>query len=365
MRVTFTLPCHGRKPIGGVRVVYEYANGLAERGHEVTVVHAALMEPWQYAHRLRWRREARVVVRGVIDVIASSPSSPSWQRVHPEVRLQYGPTLAATHVPDGDAVVATSWRTAESVARYPASKGLGHYLIQHYETWDGPAPRVDATWRAPLRKVVIAGWLEDQAAALGAADVVRVPNAIDHGVFRLTRAVGPRPPRVAMLWSPAAIKGGVDGIRALVEARRAVPDLQAVFFGVSPRPARLPAWIEYRRNPSPSVLVNDIYNGSAIYLCPSWSEGWHLPPAEAMACGCALVSTQQGGVLDYAVAEETALLAPVGAIDQLASHIVRLCTDSPERIRLSTSGRERICAFTWARSLEQFERVLVMSAVRS
>ena len=33
------LPTNSRKPIGGYKVTYEYANGLAARGHQVTVVH--------------------------------------------------------------------------------------------------------------------------------------------------------------------------------------------------------------------------------------------------------------------------------------------------------------------------------------
>ena len=38
-RVTFVLPGHGKNPIGGYKVAYEYANHLQARGHEVTVIH--------------------------------------------------------------------------------------------------------------------------------------------------------------------------------------------------------------------------------------------------------------------------------------------------------------------------------------
>ena len=39
MRITFVLPVFPRGPIGGFRVVYEYANRLTALGCEVTVVH--------------------------------------------------------------------------------------------------------------------------------------------------------------------------------------------------------------------------------------------------------------------------------------------------------------------------------------
>lgn len=358
LRITFVLPLWSRKPGGGSRVVYEYANGLAERGHAVTVVHAAVLEPWQYRRRLNYRREPKVLARGLLDIAGGRPGGPPWHRLHPGVDVRYVPNLAARHVPDADVVVATAWRTAESVARYPDSKGRKHYLIQHYETWDAPARRVDATWRAPLRKIVIAEWLEDVGRRLGSVDVVRIANGIDHERFTVVRPVAGRAPRVAMLWSGAPVKGGAAGIAALDEARRSLPDLAAVLFGTGPRPRDLPGWIDYRHNPSQDELVGHIYNGSSIYLCPSLSEGWHLPPAEAMACGCAVVSTDIGGVRDYAIPGETALLAPPGDRGALASRVIDLCRDDALRVRLAEAGNRLIRTFTWDRAVERFEEVV-------
>ncbi|HYX43504.1 MAG TPA: glycosyltransferase family 4 protein [Acidimicrobiales bacterium] len=360
LAVTFLLPCHSRKPIGGARVVYQYANGLASRGHSVTVVHAAVMERWQYRRPLSWR-EPRVLARGLLDLARGArgeTAAPGWQCVDPRVRLLYTSTLAPRRVPDADAVVATSWRTAESLARYPAAKGVGHYLIQHYEVWDGPKQRVDATWKAPLRKVVIAQWLIDVGRSLGLDDMVRIPNGLDHSRFRLSRGIADRGPRVAMLSSPARLKGTAEGVAALVRARRAVPRLEAVLFGVRPRPTGLPDWVEYHQNPAQDVLA-EVYNRSSIYLCPSHGEGWHLPPAEAMACGCAVVSTDIGGVRDYALPGETALLAPVGDSAALADAVVSLCRDDALRVALADAGNRRIRTFTWDRAVTSFEERLL------
>jgi len=361
MRITFVLPCFSTKPIGGVRVVYQYADGLVSRGHDVTVLHAAFLEPRQYLRPLSMAREPRTLARGLVDIARPRPSDVGWHPVDRRVRLVYRPTLAAAHVPDGDVIVATSWRTAESVAGYPASKGRKHYLVQHYETWDGPAARVDATWRSPLRKIVIAEWLYQRGRALGVPpeDLFRLPNpGIDPATFRLTRPITPRRSRVAMLWSPAPVKGGNDGVAALELARREVPDLDAVLFGVTPRPSTLPSWIEYVHDPSRVRLVEDVYNASSIYLCPSLSEGWHLPPAESMACGCAVVSTDIDGVRDYARPGQTALLSAAGDPAGLAANVVRLCRDEDERSRIAAAGNEVIGNCTVERSLDAFELCL-------
>jgi glycosyltransferase involved in cell wall biosynthesis len=321
------------------------------------------MEPWQYGHRLRWRREWKMALTALSDLAHGAPKDVPWQSMDHRVRMLYVPTLAAHHVPDADVVVATSWRTAESVARYPTSKGRAFYLLQHYETWDGPDRRVDATWRAPLQKIVIAEWLEDEARRLEAGAVARIANGLDLARFQVLSPLDRRPRRVVMLWSSAPIKGGPQGVAALEQARASVPDLQAVLFGVGPRPHRLPRWIEYVRNPPQDVLVREIYNGSSVYLCPSRGEGWHLPPAEAMACGCAVVSTDIGGVRDYARHGETALLAPVDDVVALAGHIVTLCRDDGMRQAMATAAGACIRAFTWERAVSALEAALTATEV--
>jgi glycosyltransferase involved in cell wall biosynthesis len=128
-----------------------------------------------------------------------------------------------------------------------------------------------------------------------------------------------------------------------------------VLFGVGPRPAGLPPWIEYVRNPTPARLVENVYNGSAIYVCPSESEGWGLPAVEAMACGCALVRTEGGAAPDYAKHGSTAMLSPVGDSNALATNILRLLGDREERVRLARAGNGVVRTFQWGRSIRSFE----------
>jgi L-malate glycosyltransferase len=359
MRVTFLLAGYPWKPYGGARVVYEYANALVEAGHEVSVVHPRSMPTDTLSHdgvTLSLRRRAD----RVRNVLLRPPIT--WQHIDSRVDLRWVRNLSAATVPDGDVVVATWWGTAEAVRDYPATKGLKAYLIQHYETWSGPDDRVDATWRSGLAMVVIAEWLYERGLELGAdpASMQHVPNALDHERFRVLTPISERPLRIAMLASDMPWKGTREGIAALEIARAAVPQLEAVCFGTGSRPRQLPEWVAYRRNPDQELLVRDVYNGSAIYLCPSLTEGWGLPAFEAMACGCALVTADCGGVRDFAQHGRTALFAAPGDAHGLAQGIVRLAGDPAERLRLAEAGREAVRRFTWPRSarlmIEFFER---------
>lgn len=359
MRITFVLSGYPWVPVGGFRVVYELANQLAEKGHEAVIVHPRRLPNWTAPSPpglfQKWkvwgaRKLGRVIKPRV-----------RWQRIDPRVEMLYVPEPTGDHIPDADAVFATWWATAELVADYPASKGLKHYLIQHYETWGGPDDRVVATWRLPLRKVVFAKWLYEKGLELGvnADSIVQIPQGVNHAAFCIERPLEDRPDRVAMLYSDLRWKGAADGIQALEQARKDVSNLQATLFGVTARPGWLPRWIDYLHNPPQEELVQDIYNRSRVYLCPSWMEGWHLPPAEAMACGCALVSTEMGGVRDYAENEKTALLAPVRDVDGLARQLVRIMGDRDLQTRIAEAGNQRIQRFTWEESATALEETLM------
>jgi glycosyltransferase involved in cell wall biosynthesis len=358
MKVTFVVAGYARKPIGGIRVVYNYANQLVARGHEVSIAHVAFFRRYPRVADGRPKAQAKEMLGGARDLVRVRPLGVSWQHLSPAVEMLYVPVLADRFLPDADAVVATAWQTADGVACLSPQKGRGCYLIQHHETWSGRAERVDATWRLPLRKIFIAPWLEARALEMGLQDVHRVAGAIDLDRFRVTRPIEGRPHRAVMLHSGWSWKGVDDGIAALEIARQSVPDLEAVLFGTAPRPPDLPNWIDYVQDPPQDRLIDELYNASSVYLCPSHAEGWHLPPAEAMGCGCAVVSTDIDGVRDYAVDGSTALLSPVRNPEALARNLVRVMSDEQLRLRLARAANANIQQFRWERSTEELEPVL-------
>src|SRR5262249_44957876 len=109
---------------------------------------------------------------------------------------------------------------------------------------------------------------------------------------------------------------------------------------------------------SPQQLT-ELYNSCQVFLNPSWMEGWGLPAAEAMACGCALVSTANSGVNEFAANGRSALLAPVKAVDELAAQMLRLLRDEKLRRRIARNGAEQVRQFTWHRAVNSLDKLLV------
>ena len=351
MKITFLLPSIGDVPIGGFKVVYEYANALVARGHEVNVIHT-----WLGAGEdgsLHFRLQALTfVVRRFFGWYGSK----KWFSLDSRVKNLLLPGLQARYIPDADVVVATAWNTAPIVASYPKSKGKGFYLIQHLETFGGSETDVLATWKLPLRKIVIAHWLEKIATDLNEPSCY-IPNGLDFTEFGMDIMPEQRQPNsILFMYHESDWKGSKDAIRAL-ELVRTQTKVKVSCFSATPRPKNFPDWIEFVHRPSKTVL-RQLYNQAAIFLAPSWSEGWGLPPCEAMICGAAVVATENGGHLEFLEHQKTGVLSPIKNPEKLAEHTLQLLQTDAKRIELARAGNQFIQQFTWMKATDTLEKLL-------
>lgn len=355
MRITFVLPGHGKTPVGGFKVVYEYANCLCDRGHVVTIVHPAMLEidtPWLDRPK-KW-------VRYVHRRLDKSYFPNKWFQLDNRVQIRWVPTLVEKNIPDADVVIATAWQTADWIARYDKRKGRKYYFIQDMEDWSGSKDRVLATWQLPMRKIVISKWLQDIAEQVGQASTY-IPNGLDFSAFGVDNAFDKRTSHsVLMLNHHLERKGISDGLAALDIARQNYPDLEVTLFGV-PEGRLLPKWITYYRTPGQKKL-RELYNKTAIFLAPSRSEGWGLTASEAMMCGAAVVGTDIGGHREFMVDGFTALLAPARDPVALAERLLVLLSNFDLRVNIARNGHQFIQRFTWDKAVDAFEATLLQES---
>jgi hypothetical protein len=254
--------------------------------------------------------------------------------------------------------VATWWETAYYVGRYSITRGEKFYLVQHHEVWGGPEKEVNGSFELALRNIVNSTWLKDiLQVRLNAPVEAVILHAPDWDEFYPEKAeVQGNPITILMPYRKEKWKGIEDGIEAFEIVRQVHPEIRLVLFG--PRAGKdIPAYAEFHERPYGDRL-RKIYNACDIFVFPSRSEGFGMPPMEAMACKVAVATTDVGAIPDYATDGETALVSPPGCPRLLAKSIARLVEDQELRKRISEAGHNHIRRFTWAKAARELEQVL-------
>lgn len=89
------------------------------------------------------------------------------------------------------------------------------------------------------------------------------------------------------------------------------------------------------------------YNAATVLLHPSLCEGYGLPIAEAMACGCPVVASDRSAMPE--VLDGAGLLAPVENLDPMASALRRVVDDPEIMLSMRKAGLARAAQLTWRR----------------
>lgn len=352
--ICFLLP--GLVQAGGVRAVLSVANELVGAGRDVAVVvprRSLLLHgsgPRSLIARAAPRWAAPLAER------LSPPREVSLPWFDLRARLIVADTPAYRHLPDARVVVATSWRTAEEVARAGVAAEKGVYLIQHLETWSGSASRVDATWREFDRIVVTAEWLRERAEAFGKKGVGLAVYGVDLKTFVPSREGVPHAvPVIGFMHDDREWKGGADVITAL-ERVRGARAVKIRAFGLGDRP--LPGWVESDGRLSGDELVS-FYRSLDVFVSGSWTESGPMTLPEAMACGVPVVSTEVGNAGLWSDGGQAIALTEPRDPAGLAGAIDRLLDDPIATGEMGERGHRVIQGFGWERTARDFESSLV------
>lgn len=100
--------------------------------------------------------------------------------------------------------------------------------------------------------------------------------------------------------------------------------------------------------------ITNIMNRSHVFISTSWWEGFGLPPLEAMACGCAVVLSDSGGVNEYAEPGKNCLMYSPKNVKELENAVIKLCQGHLLRNKIANAGVISAQQFSWEKSLEQF-----------
>jgi glycosyltransferase involved in cell wall biosynthesis len=397
MKINFVVPPLAENRFsGGILCVFEYAHGLAERGHSVNII------PIRSSPRPRWYS------KNAGQILTSSKSEQlkrtfraALATARSTLRAEWGggtislkslftnicftapgsfdaPIAAGiddayvrANAPIADVNIATSFRTARPVSLLP---GSNFYFAQHFEPYfcdHGTEAEYECllarqSYTLGLHQIANSQWLKQRLQKeFPGLTVDLCPNAVDHGIFRRAS------PRISNATQTQIVvityggrgvewKGFKDMIAAMGIARRSLPDLDIewrVYGDVDVPPDNPVAPYTHLGFLSLQRLAEE-YLKADILLSASWYESFPLFPLEAMASGLAVITTQPG-TEEYATASVTAEVVEPRNPASIAAGLIRIISDPSYRHRLAERGAVESLKFNWTASVDRMEDILL------
>ncbi|MEL4319012.1 glycosyltransferase family 4 protein [Leifsonia sp. YIM 134122] len=301
---------------GGIRAVFEIANGLAARGLDVAI----------------WSLEGE----------------PTWFELQVPVRSFRSYEDLMLSLRNEDAVkVATWWETADVVWLASVNRGIPVNFVQEFETWfypDNAVARaaVVASYRHEMVTITEARYQQQELAGIGVVAEL-IPHGFNPEVFHPLPDVERRSDTVLAVGRSFFQKNFAMTLAAWKSLGDRRPRL--LLFGTEPDLVD-DQRADYVERPS-DAGVNELYNTATVFVQTSRHEGYCLPILEAMAAGCPVITTDSHGNRDFCVADENCIMVGQDDAAGLAEAIERLLADPAEQERLRAAGLETAARFTW------------------
>jgi glycosyltransferase involved in cell wall biosynthesis len=361
-------------PTGAEHSLALLAAGLAAKGHEVAV---GAPGPWALEEQLRAAGVEVATIPLRMCWLVQYGAQPWWRQLARAARYAQ---------PDRGVARLRAWLQEQqpdvvhvnclpNVHGATVARSLGLPVVWHLREILPPGPR--RRWfagrlRHRATRVVavseaVSRWLEDEG--LGdTVDVVHnavaLPERMPGGQEARATFNLPEDAVVVGLFSQLVPhKGGMDFVRAGLEAAAVEPTLHFLIAGNGPEAfmarlrheiARSPAASRFRVVPPQPEIWPLLAASDIVALATLWPDPLPRVVMEAMAAGLPVVAYRGGGVSEMLTDGATGWVVEAGDVEALGRRFVTLARSADERARFGAAGRRRAARdFTVARHVDR------------
>lgn len=351
MKINFLSPGFYRS--GGLLTVYDYSQRFVQNGHQVTLYIPKRIYNFQVDKIQPIEILRRIVRRFKVD---RNKYLSELNKYNFNVKIV--PVLKEKYIDDADVTIATAWPTAYDLNRLDKCKGEKVYFIQDYEVWDSNIKYVDLSYKLPLKRIVISKYLQDLLIEKFNVQSEIVKTSINFNIYNNSEKVFNKNTVILFIYSLADRKNVNIILKSLEYVKKQYPSIIIKSFGFEEF-LNLPDYIQYYQNPDIEERLR-LYRTSDIFLLSSNFEGFGIPPAEAMACKCAVISTDVGAIREYSENGISSLIVPTNNVSEFIKAIEYLITNPSELQKLSFNGYESVRkSLNYDKSVAKFERLLI------
>jgi glycosyltransferase involved in cell wall biosynthesis len=94
-----------------------------------------------------------------------------------------------------------------------------------------------------------------------------------------------------------------------------------------------------------------LYNAADLFVYPSLYEGFGLPPLEAMACGCPVITSNTSSLPE--VVGDAGIMIDPNDINSLTESMLKILTNNQLREEMSKKSLERAKMFSWKKTAKE------------
>jgi len=309
---------------GGVRVVFDHARLLIQKGHQVFI-------------RARFG---------------------DHQWYHHDITIEYVDDLAAPVAIDAvspDVVIATFWTTVAAATRMNCQQVF--HFCQGFEgdlpEYAGIREHIDQAYRAPIPKLTVGNWLtsrlQDIYADSGFA-VYTIGQIVDTALFNPSRflfgsffrRLSHRPVKILLMGLfESSVKGIPDALYALDMIRKQAYRIHVTRISsheISETEKQITPISQYLTKQPPETIAH-LYRTHDLMIAPSHAqEGFGLPFAEALASGLPCIATAIPSHLSFDEKHDYAVFVPPNNPEAIAQAIIKLLGNPPQQSYLRKRG---------------------------